>query len=276
MILIGSVFSVSAEVEYEIHTGYSSGTICRFGSAGAKSKVEERVLELRTYHAAPGKLDALLSRFREHTCKLFVKHGMQNVGYWMPAENPDNLLIYLMAYSGRESRDASWEAFREDPEWIAVKDASEVDGESVEKVEEVFLTPTEFSEGFAKIVPDRKKGFYAQPYEFIPAPSGNEHLFELRIHTVAQGNLAALKARYDEQALALFAKHGITNLAYFELTSDQVGAETTMIYFLAHKDKKSAERSWAVILADPEWIDLKESGEVTSVFLNPTDFSSVK
>jgi hypothetical protein len=55
---------------------------------------ETRVFEMRTYHAAPGKLDALNARFREHTTKLFEKHGMTNIGYWMPVENNDNLLIY--------------------------------------------------------------------------------------------------------------------------------------------------------------------------------------
>ncbi|MEM7602982.1 MAG: NIPSNAP family protein, partial [Verrucomicrobiota bacterium] len=71
--------------------------------------------ELRTYHANEGKLDALHARFRDHTVSLFEKHGMTNLIYWTPVENNDNLLIYLLAYPDRATRDASWKAFREDP-----------------------------------------------------------------------------------------------------------------------------------------------------------------
>src|SRR5689334_8737236 len=72
---------------------------------------DTRVFEMRTYYAAPGKLDALNARFRDHTCKLFEKHGMTNVGYWMPIENPDNKLIYVLAYPNRDAREKSWKAF---------------------------------------------------------------------------------------------------------------------------------------------------------------------
>lgn len=68
---------------------------------------DARLYELRTYHAAPGKLDALVTRFRDHTCGLFRKHGMTQLGYWVPVENPGNLLVYLLAYPDRAARDAA-------------------------------------------------------------------------------------------------------------------------------------------------------------------------
>lgn len=106
-----------------------------------------RVFELRTYTAAPGKMDALNARFRDHTCKLFVKHGMTNIGYWNP-EDPNEAgkkLIYILAFPTQEAADKSWNAFRTDPEWRAVQKASEKDGRLVEKVERVYLKPTDYS-----------------------------------------------------------------------------------------------------------------------------------
>src|SRR5947209_1483693 len=95
-----------------------------------EKKANGRIFELRTYTAAPGKIDALNSRFRDHTCQLFEKHGMTNIGYWTPADSkdPDQKLVYLLAFPSREAARKSWAAFQADPEWKAVQKASEKDG----------------------------------------------------------------------------------------------------------------------------------------------------
>jgi hypothetical protein len=106
-----------------------------------------RVFELRTYHTLPGRLDALHKRFREHTMKIFEKHGMSNVGYWTP-EDPairDNTLIYVISHASREAATKNWQEFHDDPEWKAVAAASEADGKIVEKVDSVFMDATDFS-----------------------------------------------------------------------------------------------------------------------------------
>jgi hypothetical protein len=106
-----------------------------------------RVFELRTYTAAPGKMEALNARFRDHTCKLFEKHGMTNIGYWNP-EDPkeaESKLVYILAFPSKEAAKKSWSDFGADPEWTAAKKASEKDGKLVEKVEHVFLKPTDYS-----------------------------------------------------------------------------------------------------------------------------------
>ena len=94
-----------------------------------------------------GKLPELLKRFREHTTKLFEKHGMTNIGYWTPTDEPrsKNTLIYILAHDSREAAKKSWDAFQHDPDWIKVKEASEADGKLVNKVESVYATPTDFS-----------------------------------------------------------------------------------------------------------------------------------
>jgi hypothetical protein len=116
-------------------------------STRGDKKVDTRVFELRTYHAAPGKMDALNSRFRDHTCALFKNHGMTIIGFWNPsdAKNADKTLIYLLAFPSREAADKSWKDFAADPEWKKAKDESEKEGKLVEKVERIFLNPTDYS-----------------------------------------------------------------------------------------------------------------------------------
>lgn len=105
------------------------------------------VFELRIYHAAPGKLEALLARFRDHTTKLFNKHGMKNIAYWTPVDEPEkgNMLIYILQHPSREAATANWKSFQDDPEWKRVKEESESNGKLTEKIDSTFLTMTDFS-----------------------------------------------------------------------------------------------------------------------------------
>jgi len=104
----------------------------------------DRVYEMRTYYSLEGRLPNLLARFKDHTTKLFEKHGMTNVGYWVPKDKP-NTLIYLLSFPSADAAKASWDAFRKDPVWVAARDASEKSGKIVEKVESVYMSPTDFS-----------------------------------------------------------------------------------------------------------------------------------
>ena len=105
------------------------------------------VYELRVYHAAPRKLGDLLSRFREHTIKLFDRHGMKSIAYWTPLDEPEksNTLIYILQHPSREAAAANWKSFQNDPEWKSVQEKSEANGKLVEKVDSTFLALTDFS-----------------------------------------------------------------------------------------------------------------------------------
>jgi len=105
------------------------------------------VYELRVYHTYEGKLDDLLRRFREHTMKLFEKHGIKNVAYWTPTDDPlkGKTLVYILAHPSREAATANWKAFGADPEWQSVKDKSEANGKLVEKIDSTFMVMTDFS-----------------------------------------------------------------------------------------------------------------------------------
>ena len=113
----------------------------------AQAQAPGRVFELRTYTTNPSKLPDLQNRFRDHTTRLFEKHGMVNIGYWLPQDPPlaGNTLVYILAYPNREAAKKSWDAFRADPDWQKARDASEANGKIVAKVDSVFMEPTAFS-----------------------------------------------------------------------------------------------------------------------------------
>jgi len=105
------------------------------------------VYELRVYHANEGKLDDLLKRFREHTTRLFEKHGMKNIAYWTPLDDPlkGKTLIYILGHPSREAAVSNWKAFGDDPDWQKVRDQSEANGKLVDKVDSTFMALTDFS-----------------------------------------------------------------------------------------------------------------------------------
>ena len=126
--------------------GMIAGGAIQFASE-AQAQGKNRVFELRTYTAHPGRLAELHARFGDHTVQLFESHGMTNVGYFQPQDAPlaDNTLIYLLAHDSREAAAASWDAFRNDPEWQRVAEESRRNGRLVANVESVFLDPLSFS-----------------------------------------------------------------------------------------------------------------------------------
>ena len=104
-----------------------------------------RVFELRTYTTNDGKLNDLLNRFRDHTVRIFARHNMVSIGYWIPKDTP-NTLIYILAHPSREAATQNWDAFRKDPEWVAARTASEANGPILAKPPVfVFMDPTAFS-----------------------------------------------------------------------------------------------------------------------------------
>lgn len=128
-------------------TGLAFGSLAMSfnGSIAAEPQVDG-VYELRTYTAAPGKMEALEARFKNHTIKLFEKHGMKNVLYWKPT-NPEkqDLLIYLLWHKSEAAAKESFAAFGKDPEWVAARKESEKDGKLTAKVESLFLKTTDYS-----------------------------------------------------------------------------------------------------------------------------------
>lgn|SRR5690606_7865990 len=103
-----------------------------------------KVYELRIYTCHPGRLDALNKRFRDHTMRLFEKHGIKNVIYLTPVDKEDTL-VYLIVHDSPAAAEKSWQSFRDDPEWQKVRDESHRDGLIVKKVESQYLKATDYS-----------------------------------------------------------------------------------------------------------------------------------
>lgn len=240
--------------------------LCSF-VASARAADAAPVYELRVYYTHPGKMPDLLKRFREHTCALFERHGMVNVGYWLPVEGKDqDKLYYVLQHASREAAKASWAAFGSDPEWKQVAAASENNGKIVAKVESTFLAATDYTPAA------------------IPRLAG-KHIYELRIYTCNEGKLPVLDTRFRDHTTKLFEKHGMTNVLYTHPTDADKGAANTLVYFLAHDSVAAAKKSFDEFRADPVWVEVKAKSEApgpilvaapVSIFLTPTDFSALK
>ncbi len=248
-----------------------------FVPAAAAADAASPVHELRIYTCNEGKLDALLARFRDHTCRLFEKHGIKNVGYWVPVDEENGsktTLYYVLEHKSREAAKASFAAFGADPEWQAARKASEEAGKILAKPpESIFMTPTDYSP--ALVIKKQAK----------------PQVFELRTYTTVEGKLDALHARFRDHTMKLFSKHGMSHLAYWVPTDKDKGAGIKLIYILAHDSKEDGLASFTAFRADPEWIKAKAASEganggpltiqpqtegVKSIYMAPTDFSPIQ
>jgi hypothetical protein len=245
-------------------------------SLAADQPGQSNFYELRIYTTLPGRLDALNKRFREHTTKLFEKHGITNVGYFTPLEDQfgrGTKLYYLLAYPSKEAREKSWKEFQADPEWKAARADSEKDGPILVKggVQSIFLTPTQYS-------------------MFNWKNTDANRVFSLRIYTTPDAQkLEQLHDRFAKHTIKLFEKHGMTNVAYFSPAEEKDHKDTTLIYFLAFPSVEAHAKSFAEFRTDPEWMSVKASYEkdgsltikpaeagVKDILLTPTDYSPLK
>ena len=227
------------------------------------------VYELRTYTTNEGKLDNLNSRFRDHTIRLFDKHKMESVGYWVPTEEPNsqNTLIYVLKHKSRDAARESWKAFITDPEWKKVAKDSQIDGRILAKApESVFMDAADYSPAFES------------------ATSDDHSVFELRIYRTHQNRLKNLDARFRDHTISLFNKHGMQSVAYWHPVTKPESSDT-LIYIIRHASRDAATASWKAFLADEEWKKVaKESqldGEILrerpeSTFIKATDYSAIQ
>ena len=141
----------------KLHTLKPSYLLCLISGAlvmlglttlrASKAQPPQHVYELRLYHAKEGKLEALKSRFRDHTDAIFRRHNMKSVGYWSPQDPPDsqNMFVYILEHPSREGAEKNWAAFQADPEWKKVKAESEMNGPLVDHIDRYFMDPTTYS-----------------------------------------------------------------------------------------------------------------------------------
>ncbi len=231
----------------------------------AVAPAEPLYFEMRTYYCHPGKLEDLKTRFRDHTMALFEKHGMTNIGYWEPLDNTENKLVYLLGYPDRASRDRSWEAFGNDPEWKKVYEASHVNGPIVDSVVSAFYRYSRFSPK-------------------IRAENAGPRIFSLRTYYTFPGKLEALHRRFADHTLEIFERNGIHNLVYLDLDSAEAGADHILTYLVTFPDTAARTASRKRFVDDPAWKAAYEASirdgrlvdSITDELLQATDFSPVK
>ncbi len=237
-------------------------------SIGTTNVASADVYEMRTYTTNEGKLDALHARFRDHTMKLFEKHGIENVGYWTPVdeERSKDTLIYIIKHKDRDAAKRSWANFMQDPDWQSAYQASIETGRLVSKVESVYMDQTDYSP--------------------LPKPDQKEPgVFELRIYTTNEGKLAGLNARFRDHTTRLFERHGISNVGYWT-PADEPESLNKLIYVIKHKSQEAAKESWSAFGSDEEWKKVRAEsqkdgaflvrGGVSSTYMKPTDYSPMK
>lgn len=228
-------------------------------------KPSTKLYEIRIYYPKPGKYAEIVDRFRQYTTKLFAKHGMENIGYWTPTDTARKELVYILAYPDREAREASWQAFGNDPDWKAVVAKTEANGKLVDHVDQIFMTESQLS-------PAIKTG-----------TKSPERTFELRTYTPARGKLTNLLARFHDHTMTLFSQHGMTHVGYW-ITTEADGKQPKLIYMLAHPSEAEGKKHFEEFRTDPKWVKAKEESEkagpltekVESVYLKPTDYSPIK
>ena len=229
---------------------------------------DDKVYELRTYVAEPGRVDDLVTRLKGAS-QLFAKHGMENVIFWAPfkdKESGQDKMAYVLGHKNREAAAASWKAFVADPAWHAMRDANESKGKVVTKVDSVFMVPTD----------------YSPPISAGTAQPNGVH--ELRTYVTPEGKLADLDARFRDHTLKLFEKHGMTNGPYFHLMDADKGAAHTLIYWVSHKSPEAATAAWKGFRANPVWIKTRDASEVNgkltasvkSTYLTPLQLTPAK
>ena len=227
------------------------------------------VFELRTYTTNEGKLDNLNARFRDHTVRLFEKHGMESVGYWVPTDEPksENTLIYVIKHNSREAAQASWSAFLADPQWKKVAAESQKDGRILAKrPESVYMDAADFSPEFSSVEP------------------GDEVVFELRVYKTNEGKLGNLDARFRDNTIRIFDRHGLQSVAYWH-PLDEPSSSNTLIYILRHESREAAAASWKAFAADEEWQRVAKESQVdgrilserpSATYMKPTDYSAIR
>ncbi len=219
--------------------------------------------EMRTYTAHEGKMPDLIKRFQNHTAGIFERVGMENIGYFLPVDESDNTLTYILGYPDQASRDAMWEVFLNDPEWKNAYQESIKDGSLVKSIEEVFMT----------LAPDLNN----RP---TPSPSG---IFQLRIYHCLDGRIDNLEARFRDHTQALFEKQGLKNYPYY-LTVEKDGTQSKLVYLLGHENQEEFEKAFQAFIKDPEWIKARDASEadgkivekVDAKFLKTLPFSPIK
>lgn len=214
-----------------------------------------KYFEIRKYYAHDGKLEDLIKRFNDHTFALFEKQGMENIAYFLPVENDDNSMTYILGYPDKASRDIMWDNFINDPEWQKAYAASTADGALVKTIEQTFMV---FAPGLNELPK--------------PMPSG---VIQLRKYTMYDGKIYDIQRRFKDHTQALFDKQGLRNYPYW-VTVEEDGSQSQLIYLLGHRDQVAFDSAFDAFRKDPDWIKARDASEASGKIVEKVDAEMFK
>ena len=230
--------------------------------------LEGPVYELRIYTGKEGRFQHLIKRFRNHTDRIFRKHGLEPMGYWIPTDGTPKKkrrFVYILKHPSRYAAYRNWNSFSKDKEWEAVLDRPEFQGLLAEKPASIFMTANDYS---------------AASRDEIHAGG----IFELRTYVANPGKLLNLNTRFRDHTTRLFKKHGIRNVAYWT-PFDKPESANTLVYLIHHASRRQADANWKAFTRDPEWRRVARESQVNGrilaqpperIYLKPLDFSPLK
>ncbi len=233
---------------------------------------DQRVYELRTYTAAPGKFDALAARMKAHSIQYLKAHAITPHGFFTPVDNKAGEMILVVSHESEAARKANWEAFRADPAYTQIQRDTDKDGKLIAKQSTLVLTTTDYSPDISQL----KAG-------------DADRIFELRTYTATAGNLDRLNARFRDHTVKLFEKYGMTNVVYWNVAKGEKDADKMLVYLLAHPSEAAMKKAFNEFRVDPAWTSAMKASEqagggplteakggVVSKVLKATDFSPMK
>ena len=227
------------------------------------------IYELRIYKANEGRFQHLIKRFRNHTDRIFKKHNLQAMGYWIPTDGSPTSrrrFVYILKHPSRYAAFQNWQRFFTDREWEDVVDRPEFQNLLSEKPVSIFMTENDYSKVAANA---------------IDKPGG---VFELRTYVTNPGKLPNLNARFRNHTTTLFNKHGMKNIAYWT-PYDRPDIDNTLIYLIHHTSRQQADANWNAFISDPAWQKVARESQKDGAFLaqrperiylKPLEFSPLK
>lgn len=261
----------------------------------AMSPAQDRLYELRVYTSEKGRQADTLKLIEGPGRTFMSTHKLELLGAWVPTDPADERVLTLLVHSDRKSCDAAWAAFQADPAWQSALKSSEVNGKKpVQAFERIFLTANDYSPA-------------------IKPEAVGKRVFELRTYIATPKNLAALNARFRNHTMALFQKHGMTNIVYWsiadgeklaakkllesvsplgkataDVNDDLSAVGNALVYFITHASEDAAKASFDSFRKDELWNQVRTDSEkaaggsltagngVKSWFLKPTSFSPIQ
>jgi hypothetical protein len=262
------IFKAPLDVALGVSPGMDAAPF-RPASPIAARLLKGPIFELRIYQANEGRFGHLIKRFRNHTDRIFKKHRLEPVGYWVPTDGPrikKRRFVYILKHRSRYAAFQNWNRFSHDREWKRVLDIPEFHRLLAKKPTSIFMTAKDYSDPTRNTI--KKAG----------------GIFELRTYVTPPEKLAGLNARFRDHTTRIFNEHGISNVGYWT-PFDKPEIGNTLICLVHHASRARADANWNAFLKDPAWQKAAKESELDGkllaeppdrLYLKPMDFSPLK